>query len=157
MKRLLVIALLVAACGSTSFGELSLRPSVGASGGLATEAPLATEEPLASAGPGTNPTAKPNASPLNLKVTAYTKSVRAGSNASITVKTNPGADCQITVEYSSGPSTAAGLEPKKAGTTGSATWKWKVGSHTTKGSWPITIQCDHGGRTATVKRNFTVK
>ena len=40
------------------------------------------------------------------------------------------------MEYAEGASTAAGLEPKKAGTTGSAVWKWKVGSHTTKGSWP---------------------
>jgi micrococcal nuclease len=156
MKRLLAIAFLVAACGGASSGDATSPsagrlPLAGASGGLATEAPLATEEPV------TDPTAKPNASPLNVKVTAYSKSVRAGSNASIAIKTNPGADCTINVEYASGASTAAGLEPKQAGTTGSVVWKWKVGSHTTKGSWPITIECDHGGRSGTVTRNFTVK
>ena len=147
---LFAVTLLVAACGGSSSGLVE------SSSGLATEEPLATEAPASDA-PVADATTKPNSSPLNVRVTSYTKSVRAGSNASFAVATNPGADCTITVEYYSGISTAAGLEPKKAGTTGNVVWKWKVGSHTTPGSWPITVQCDHGDRTATVTRNFTVK
>jgi hypothetical protein len=113
--------------------------------------------PLATEALTPDPTAKPDASPIPVKVTSVSKSVRRDGTASVAIKTNPGATCSIDVQYKSGSATAKGLDPKKAGTTGSVVWKWKVGRNTTKGTWPIEIDCRLGDRTGSASTKFTVK
>jgi hypothetical protein len=79
-------------------------------------------------------------------ITKYPGSVRRNSYASITVKTTPNASCTLTVYYKSGPSKAAGVGTKRASAKGIASWTWKVGGNTTKGTWPVVVTC--GGASA---------
>jgi hypothetical protein len=85
-----------------------------------------------------------------------TSSVCNGCIAKVSVKTAAGAECTIDVEYASGPSTAAGLDPKNANSLGNVTWSWRVGSNTTPGTWPILIECSKGDRTGSLELRFKV-
>lgn len=82
---------------------------------------------------------------LALVVTRPPGAVRRGAMASVAVRGSPGALCSITVRYKSGPSRAQGLDDKRADANGNASWRWKVGTRTTPGSWPVIISC--GGET----------
>ena len=83
MKRLLAIALLVAACAGANDGAASIPPSglglVGPSGGRGTEEPLATEN-LASHVPAPDPPAAPA---LAVTVTKAPGSVAQGATAGV--------------------------------------------------------------------------
>jgi hypothetical protein len=79
-----------------------------------------------------------------------------GNVATATAQTMPSANCSIVVEYKSGPSTARGLDPKTAASTGAVAWSWIVGSRTTPGSWPVTVTCSRNGQTDTAQRDLTV-
>jgi micrococcal nuclease len=81
---------------------------------------------------------------LPVKLTKRTASVARNTKASVTIKTKPGAECGIDVQYKSGSSTAAGLQPKIANSKGAITWKWLVGRETSKGRAPIVITCTLG-------------
>lgn len=91
---------------------------------------------------------------LDLTVVSVTSPVKAGSYASVTIRTTPGAYCTITVYYPSGPSTASGLEPKTAGQNGIVTWTWKVGTRTTPGRHRIVITASLCGQTRTTTTYF---
>jgi hypothetical protein len=128
----------------------------GLSGELATARPLLlAESPSAETPePSSKPTAAPK--PLSVKVTKWTRSVRRGGTASVTVRTTKGASCDISVEYASGFATAKGLSSKKASSSGVVTWKWKVGSNTTRGTWPIDVACSLGNRSGDASVRFRV-
>jgi hypothetical protein len=79
-----------------------------------------------------------------------------GGEATATVSTAPGASCSIEVVYRSGPSTASGLTPKTASSTGAASWTWQVGSRTTPGSWPVTVTCTLGSAHASATGQLVV-
>jgi hypothetical protein len=105
-------------------------------------------------------TAAPAASvplPVPVKVTKITKTVSPGDPASITVRTIKGASCSISVEYESGTSTAAGLDPKKVDANGDATWRWVVGPKTNPQTVPVTVTCAVNGRTGEVSADVTVR
>ncbi|MDP2662169.1 MAG: ComEC/Rec2 family competence protein, partial [Dehalococcoidia bacterium] len=53
-----------------------------------------------------------DASTLPLEIVSVTSPVAPGSQATLVVRTAPGAVCNITVRYASGPSRASGLEEK---------------------------------------------
>jgi hypothetical protein len=72
---------------------------------------------------------------------ALTTPVRAGSYAELTVRVTPPARCTIQVSYGAA-SQQKGLGPK---TGGRITWRWKVGSNTRPGRWPIDIRCGTSG------------
>ncbi|GGE31278.1 hypothetical protein GCM10011391_07440 [Pullulanibacillus camelliae] len=65
--------------------------------------------------------------------------VSHGQMASVTVKTSPGTSGTIAVYYNSGPSTAQGLTNKTAGSDGTITWTWKVGTRTSPGRYKVEI------------------
>jgi hypothetical protein len=75
----------------------------------------------------------------SIKIVSSSLYVRHGGNAYITIKTTPGATGTIEVDYKSGPSHAQGLYSQHASKSGIITWSWKVGTRTTKGSWPVDI------------------
>lgn len=112
---------------------------------------------------GTGSTAKPaptsTAHPvaaLSVRFTMLTSPVRHGAYATAAVATASSASCTITVTYKSGPSKAAGLGPKTASSSGGVSWTWLVGSRTTPGSWPVTVTCLKGGRSASGTKYFQV-
>jgi hypothetical protein len=72
---------------------------------------------------------------------SLTSPVRSGSYAQLTVRVTPFARCTIGVSYDA-VSKEKGLGPK---TGGRITWRWKVGSNTPAGRWPIVIRCGTSG------------
>ena len=78
-----------------------------------------------------------------VKRTAFTSVVPAGEYASLTVQVAPKSRCTITVVYSAGPSKAAGLNAKIGG---KITWRWRVGSRTKPGRYPVTVVCARAGK-----------
>jgi hypothetical protein len=86
----------------------------------------------------------------SVRKVALTSVVHAGDQASLTVAVSPRARCTITVVYETTVSHAQGLNPQ----TGTRiTWRWKVGSNTHSGRWPITVKC---GKSGTLKLKFHV-
>lgn len=66
-------------------------------------------------------------------------SVVAGSNATLSITGKPNTSYSIMVVYSSGASTAHGLEDKTSDASGKVSWAWKVGPKTKKGTYNITV------------------
>jgi hypothetical protein len=99
----------------------------------------------------------PNPDPVSLVITSVTSPVKQGAVASLSALTNPGASCSITVYLKSGPSTARGLEPKDADSSGNVSWSWKVGSSTTPGTWRIVLKCTSDGENVTRETTFIVQ
>ena len=87
----------------------------------------------------TNPT---NNTSTRLRVESLTSPVSPNEYATLVVIGKPGKSYSIVVNYKSGPSTAAGLEPKVAGSDGRVSWTWKIGARTTAGSWTINVTGD---------------
>jgi len=78
------------------------------------------------------------------KVT-FTATVSPNDYASLTVTVAPKARCTIKVVYDTVTSKAKGLGAK-SGT--QITWRWKVGSATHAGRWPVTVDCGKSGKLA---------
>ncbi len=155
MKRLLIIALVVAGCGGPTpppvVENLSATPTPT---GLETPAPRPTED-LACDCPGL--VLPPPAGQLEVIVTKRTASVRPNHTASVTIKTTQAARCLMAVDYPSGPSTAGGIVTKTADSQGLVTWTWKVGRHAPAGSWGIGIGCSLGHRNGMAITSLRVK
>ena len=66
-------------------------------------------------------------------------SVSAGSRAYVTVKGESDTVYSISVYYSSGKSSASGLESKMSDSDGLVSWSWSVGSRTSAGKYRIVI------------------
>lgn len=75
------------------------------------------------------------------EILSVTTPVYLGETVTLVAKSTPGVECSITVTFKSGPSRAAGLEPKVTGTDGKVSWSWKVSANTIPGTWPVTIEC----------------
>jgi micrococcal nuclease len=97
------------------------------------------------------------AGPLPLSVVSLSSPVQPFTDATIQARTAPGAHCEITVTYQSGPSVAKGLVPKQADSRGDIAWRWRVGSDTTPGTWPIIVACSKGQDRAQVETAFEVR
>jgi hypothetical protein len=122
-----------------------------------TPVPTAAPTPSPTPSPSPVPTPVPTSLPsLPLTFTSLTSPVAGGSNATAKIHTAPGAYCTIDVEYKSGSSTAAGLDPKTANGSGNASWTWRVGPNTTPGSWPVTVTCSKGDQSASVTKYLKV-
>jgi hypothetical protein len=79
----------------------------------------------------------------SIRVVAFTRTVEPNAYASLTVTVRPRARCTITVIYDTVVSKAAGLVPKRGG---KITWRWKVGSTTHPGRWPVRVNCGTSGK-----------
>lgn len=86
------------------------------------------------------PTQEPTEAPTPIVFTQYTNVVEAGANAFVTIQGAPNTEYHIHVHYSSGDSTAEGLESKISDGNGNVTWEWEVGTKTTRGIHSITVE-----------------
>jgi hypothetical protein len=78
-----------------------------------------------------------------VKRVSFTATVSPNDYATLTVSVSPKSRCTITVVYDTVVSKAKGLGP----TTGTKiTWRWKVGSATHAGRWPVTVNCGKAGK-----------
>lgn len=79
---------------------------------------------------------------------SYPETAGRNEHVSVKIKGDPYTEYDITVTYSSGPSSASGLYPKESNADGYVTWIWKIGGRTNLGTYPITVS--GGGSTETV-------
>lgn len=82
--------------------------------------------------------------------------VAAGSNASISIKTNPGAACQITVKVNNSFLADTGLVPKIADEFGIVNWSWSIPKNILPGTWPVEITCANAKKSAYYKADLVV-
>lgn len=94
---------------------------------------------------------------LPLSVVSLSSPVQPFTDATLEARTAPGATCEITVIYKSGPSVAKGLVSKLADSRGDIAWRWRVGSNTTPGKWPIIVACSKGQDRAQLETAFEVR
>jgi hypothetical protein len=131
-------------------------------GGWAELHPLYRWGPFGTAPPGSTRSASPTTAAasggaLRVRITRLASPISRGAEASLGASTLAGAACTITVEYKSGPSKAAGLGPETASASGALLWSWRVGSKTTPGTWPVTVRCTAGSRSASATAYLTVQ
>ena len=108
--------------------------------------------------PISKPTPLPAAPPevSAVRIDSITSPIQRGTQATLEATAPAGAECRITVRYKSGPSKAAGLEPKRADARGTVFWNWSVGGRTTPGDWPVEVRCAKEGLDAVDTVTLTV-
>jgi hypothetical protein len=74
---------------------------------------------------------------------SFTAVVSPNDFARLEVRVVPRARCTITVIYETGESHARGLGAKRGGV---IVWRWKVGSRTSAGRWPVHVDCGRSGK-----------
>ncbi len=87
------------------------------------------------------PATMANDAQIGVSKQSFTTPVVPGSNASLSVKTNPKAACSIRVEYDKQASTDNGLVPKTADEYGIVSWAWTVEDGRPYGKWPVVVTC----------------
>lgn len=85
-----------------------------------------------------------------------TSPVTPGSNASVMVRTNPEANCTITVTYDKTASKDSGLVQKKADEYGLVEWTWTVEPNVPLGKWPVEVTCANKKNSAVVENDLQV-
>jgi hypothetical protein len=90
------------------------------------------------------------AAPSSVRLVRVTSPVANGDYATLVARVRPRRLCSIAVYYSSGPSKAAGLGPKRP-VLGRVRWMWKVGTRTTPGRHRIVVRC---GTAGTLRTSF---
>jgi hypothetical protein len=82
----------------------------------------------------------------SVRVTKAPGRVSAGDYATVTVAVSRRARCTIGVYYTTRISEAAGLNSKTAA---KITWRWRVGTNTKPGRFPVKIDCGKSGKAQT--------
>jgi hypothetical protein len=88
------------------------------------------------------------AAPSSIRLVRVTSPVANGESATLVASVRPRRVCSIAVYYSSGPSKAAALYPRRP-VLGRVRWTWKVGARTTPGRHRITVSCGSAGKLLT--------
>ena len=91
------------------------------------------EEPI-------EPNEKEESIELNAQLVSITSPIKAGKEATIELISIPNAEHEITVKYTSGASTAKGLEPKFSDADGKISWTWHVRANVRPGEYTIVIR-----------------
>ncbi len=141
---------------TATVGSTAMPVSIVASVASTMVAPTATVTRAPVPATATTPAMMASASTIAVSFTSISSPIPHGATATAKVTTAPGAACSIEVDYKSGESKAAGLVDKTADGAGAVSWTWMVGTRTTPGSWPVTVTCMGGGKSATVKTNIQV-
>ncbi len=81
-----------------------------------------------------------NADISDLSLISITSPITQGSMAIVKMQGQPETVYSIYVYYSSGISSASGLEDKKTDGSGFVEWSWKIGNQTKKGTYKIEIK-----------------
>lgn len=115
-----------------------------------TEPPKPVTEPPA---PVTPPPVVTEAPKQVLDILSVSSPIKGGQNATLSAKGKPNTAYDIKVVYSSGESSAKGLEDKTSDANGNVSWTWKVGAKTKPGTYTITVK--GGGETDTIKITVT--
>jgi hypothetical protein len=114
-------------------------------------------EPVLKPTPTVTPTKPSPSAKVGASVTMLSSPVSPGSNASISVKTNAGSTCKISVVYDKTASTDSGLTPKVADDYGAVSWSWTVEPSAPLGKWPVKVTCVFYGKSAFVQGDLVVE
>lgn len=87
-----------------------------------------------------------------IAILSVSSPVTQGQTAKLTAKGQPNTVYSIAVFYSSGQSSAKGLEEKTSDSDGTVFWEWKVGSRTKTGTYRIVVS----GSGKSTETTFTV-
>ncbi len=92
-----------------------------------------------------------------VQVSAEPGSVSRGQELTIRAQTDPGASCSIQVTYPDGYTSHASslARVETAGSDGSVSWSWRVGS-TVTGTAHAIVSCSLGGRSSTGNTTFVI-
>ena len=77
----------------------------------------------------------------SITLVSITSPISINKTATLTVKGLPNAEHGINVYYSSGASSAAGLEKKISDDSGLVSWSWKIGARVKSGTYRIVGNC----------------
>lgn len=103
---------------------------------------------------------KPTQLAANAKVSAsvqtITSPVQQGSNASVSIRTNAGSKCSVSVIYDKAASADSGLGPKVADEFGTVSWTWTVEESAAIGIWPVKVTCVLNAQSAVVQANVHI-
>lgn len=87
----------------------------------------------------------------------YDRSVKAGDNTSLQIRTVPTAVCKISVTNSNGSAvTDSGLAQKTADPYGFITWTWTVDPAAPAGNEPASVSCLYNGKGGVAVANIEV-
>lgn len=115
-----------------------------------TPAPPSALEPSSSALPSFEPSATSKIAPtpdvFRITVTEMTKQAKVGSEASVSIKTAPHADCRIRLTIGGVVSKARGLGNKNAPPEGALRWTWQIDGAIKPGRYPLEISCIDGSQ-----------
>lgn len=104
---------------------------------------------------------KPQKVPSDARVGAavqtITPEVKPGENVSLTVRTNPEAECSIAVRYNNVSAVDSGLVTKIADEYGVVSWSWTISPSAATGKWPADATCKNKKHSAMVRGEFTIK
>lgn len=93
---------------------------------------------------------------VGVSVQMLTSPVTIGSTASISVRTNAGAKCTISVVYNQIASKDPGLTSVIADDYGLASWTWTVGDSTPVGKWPVNVKCSNDSKSGVVSPEIEI-
>ena len=82
----------------------------------------------------------PNAA-VGVAIQLVTSPIARGESASVSIKTYPGASCDIKILYNNIPTTETGLKDKIADIYGVINWDWTISSNAPEGTSPIHVTC----------------
>ncbi len=94
---------------------------------------------------------------VGASVQTVTPEVKPGENASLSIRTNPEAECSIVVKYGTVNAVDSGLAPKLADEFGVASWSWTVAASTPAGKWPADVTCKNKKHSAMVRAELLIK
>ncbi len=137
-------------CSSSPIGEEGPRSSIGRGLLLAAVLTLCAEGALV------------RAAELPISVVSLSSPVAPRGNATMFIRTSPGARCRATVEYKSTRLKPRKTEPRDldaqiADMEGRAAWRWPVGESAVPGRWPIVVTCAKGSATSELRTYFEIR
>ena len=95
-------------------------------------------------------------STLSLQIISVASPIHPGESAILRAHTTPGANCKISVYYTSNRSAAGGLVDKTAEASGNVSWTWKVGTDMKPGTYRIEVTASQGGKSVSQTTFLTV-
>ena len=139
MKKVYASSLIAVVFGALSSGLIAISP--------------AFAKDAAPASPAKAADAKKT---LEVAITKLTSPVKPGDDATVAIKTDPGALCKIEVKLKSGASKAAALKSQRADDKGVTTWNWKIAANAAPGDWPVTVDCSLKGAKGTASGTLKI-
>lgn len=91
-----------------------------------------------------------------VSVQSVSSPVTLGADASISILTNAGSKCDISVSSNGVQIKTPALNPAIANAYGSVSWTWPIANTAAVGNWPISVTCYYHNRSGVVDSSLQV-